>query len=286
MTVYFKWVANSVFSSFTASVIEKYLLLLSSQINVLFMCSGVLCIVGQQGSSSAGDQGCLGCLSGPQVQPDPQDTQQTLQGLLFWVRTDTSKAYIHSHTPLLIFTSTTMWQMLTFILTTMILIVIIHELAAHWLWDWLSSPASAEQRNYSQHSFPDSQWVICRCDSYSEHLVLRQAVIHLVIIAAVVMSPMTIQTEERRNSALSLNCFIKEWSPISTQWRRRSICVSTSPVSLVFLRPPTPATNWTQSLYLFWIHLSLTKLKFSFGILGPYSGYCSCILYNHLKFTV
>lgn len=77
----------------------KYLLLLSLQINMFFMCSGVLCVVGQQGSSSAGDQGCLGCLSGPQVQPDPQDTQQTLQGLLFWVRTDTSTAHIHSHTP-------------------------------------------------------------------------------------------------------------------------------------------------------------------------------------------
>ncbi|KAG8011314.1 Methyltransferase-like protein 24 [Nibea albiflora] len=30
-----------------------------------------------------GNKGCLGCVSGPQIQPEPQDTKQTLQGLLF-----------------------------------------------------------------------------------------------------------------------------------------------------------------------------------------------------------
>lgn len=50
-------------------------------------------VASRGGSRSAGTQGRLGCVSGPRVRPEPQNTKQTLQGLLVWVRTSATQAY-------------------------------------------------------------------------------------------------------------------------------------------------------------------------------------------------
>lgn len=57
------------------------------------VCTGIVHLVGRGGSCSARTQRRLGCMSGPRVQPEPQNTAQTLQGLLFWVRTSATQAY-------------------------------------------------------------------------------------------------------------------------------------------------------------------------------------------------
>lgn len=62
--------------------------------DLMHMCPGVMCITSRWGCCSARNQRCLGCLSGPEVQPESQDTEQTLQSLLIWVCME-KKCHLH-----------------------------------------------------------------------------------------------------------------------------------------------------------------------------------------------